>query len=578
VTGTGFTLSGSDAGKYSLVSSTLTTAANITAITLTGHFTAANKVYDGNNNATITGRTLTGGIIGSEDVTLTGGTATFADKNVANGKTVTGTGFTLGGPAAGNYLLASTTLTTLANITVKGLTVSATGQNKIYDGNADATVTLSDDRVMGDVFTASYTTAAFDNKNVGTGKPVSVSGIAISGTDADNYTLTSETASTTANITPKPLTASITVQDKTYDGNTSASIASRNLIGVISPDQVTASGGTALFTDKNVGEDKEVSATELSIGGAGVGNYSFNGTATGTGNITQRDLVVTATGVDKVYNASTNATVTLADDRVAGDVFTVTSSASFTDKNVGTNKPVTVTGIAITGTDAGNYKLTNTTLGTTANITRAPLVVSATGVNKFYDGNTTATVTLSATFLGTDAVTLSYGSAAFASPNVGLNKVVTVSSISAGGTDGANYDPNTSASTTANITYFVVAGGNQFLQPINPNLTIGNRSTFKIGSTIPVKFQIFFANGTTPVSIVVATISYVKKDNSVDNSVNEAVMMGAADAGNSFRYDPTAQQYIFNLSTKTWSPGTWELKATLDDGNTITALVDGRAK
>jgi hypothetical protein len=31
------------------------------------------------------------------------------------------------------------------------------------------------------------------------------------------------------------------------------------------------------------------------------------------------------------------------------------SAATFVDKNVGTAKPVTVTGITITGPDAGNY-------------------------------------------------------------------------------------------------------------------------------------------------------------------------------------------------------------------------------
>ena len=47
VTGTGFTLGGTDAGNYHLASSTLTTTANITAATISGRFTAANKVYDG---------------------------------------------------------------------------------------------------------------------------------------------------------------------------------------------------------------------------------------------------------------------------------------------------------------------------------------------------------------------------------------------------------------------------------------------------------------------------------------------------------------------------------------------------
>ena len=67
---------------------------------MTGHFTAANKVYDGNASATILTRTLDG-VIGGDDVSLSGGTASFADKNVGNGKTVTGTGFSLAGDDAG---------------------------------------------------------------------------------------------------------------------------------------------------------------------------------------------------------------------------------------------------------------------------------------------------------------------------------------------------------------------------------------------------------------------------------------------------------------------------------------------
>src|SRR5438094_4201149 len=81
-----------------------TTTANITAITVTGSFTAANKPSHGNNTATILTRTITSGIIGSEDVTLSGGTATFDNKNVGNGKTVTGTGFALGGTDVANYV------------------------------------------------------------------------------------------------------------------------------------------------------------------------------------------------------------------------------------------------------------------------------------------------------------------------------------------------------------------------------------------------------------------------------------------------------------------------------------------
>ena len=75
--------------------------------------------------------------------------------------------------------------------------------NKSYDGTTSATVTLATDAIGGDVVTAAYTSASFADKNVGNGKPVSVSGISISGADAGNYTLLNTTASTTANITPR---------------------------------------------------------------------------------------------------------------------------------------------------------------------------------------------------------------------------------------------------------------------------------------------------------------------------------------------------------------------------------------
>ena len=71
--------------------------------TLTPNITADNKVYDGTPDATIATRTLTGGIVGTDDVTLTGGTATFDNKNVGMGKLVTANGLALSGTSAGKY-------------------------------------------------------------------------------------------------------------------------------------------------------------------------------------------------------------------------------------------------------------------------------------------------------------------------------------------------------------------------------------------------------------------------------------------------------------------------------------------
>ena len=89
-------------------------------------------MYDGNNTATILTRTLSPGtVVAGDDVSYSGGTATFSDKNAANGKTVTGSGLALAGADAGNYTV-NTTAATLADITPAALTVTANDASKPY--------------------------------------------------------------------------------------------------------------------------------------------------------------------------------------------------------------------------------------------------------------------------------------------------------------------------------------------------------------------------------------------------------------------------------------------------------------
>ena len=57
--------------------------------------------------------------------------------------------------------------------------------------------------------------------------------------------------------------------------------------------------------------------------------------------------MVAATADNKVYSGSTAATVTLLDNRVAGDSLNVSATgASFADASPGLGKTVTVSGIA----------------------------------------------------------------------------------------------------------------------------------------------------------------------------------------------------------------------------------------
>src|SRR6185369_7562784 len=118
--GTNKQLSASATGLTSALSSSF----DVAKATVTGSITANNKIYDGTTAATIATRVLSGALAG-DDVSLSGGTASFASKSVGTARTVTATGLTLSGAAAGNYQLASTSASTTADIMGRSLTVSA---------------------------------------------------------------------------------------------------------------------------------------------------------------------------------------------------------------------------------------------------------------------------------------------------------------------------------------------------------------------------------------------------------------------------------------------------------------------
>lgn len=84
------------------------------------------------------------------------------------------------------------------------------------------------------------------------------------------------------------------------------------------------------------------------------------------------------------------------------------------------------------------------------------------------------------------------------------------------------------------------------LAPIN---TGGTRSSFKIGSTIPVKITVTGCNG-GPVSTLTPQVNLVLGDTTPDFPVNEEVITASATNGKLMRWDATGQQYIYNLSTK----------------------------
>ena len=455
---------GGDGNFSGSTSSNLSLSVGKLALTVK-NVVANNKVYDGTTNATLnSSNAVLATILAGDTVTLNYAAAkgAFASKTAGTNKTVFVSGLALAGASSANYSV--TPPTAVANITPRSLAVTAKGVNKIYDGTTNATVTLADNRLVGDVFTNSYARAAFADKNAGTAIMINVSGLVISGDNAGNYALTNLTATASANITRASLTVSgIVASNKIYDATTVAPLnfSAAKLATIFAGDAVTLNPTNArgVFAGKTVGSGKTVTISGLTLGGTNSGNYTLTLPVTTTASITARPLAITAKGVNKIYDGTTNATVTLADNRVSGDALTDSyASAAFTGKNVGTNISINVYSISIAGTDSTNYVLTATNTTASASITKAALTVSGVVANdKTYDAKTTATLNFSNAALVTvfsgDTVTLNSAAAkgAFASKAVGTNKTVSITGLSLGGVSSNNYTLLQPTTTTASI-------------------------------------------------------------------------------------------------------------------------------
>jgi len=273
------TASGATATNYSIifVPGTLT----ITQAPLTITADAQTKIYGGTDPALT--YQITSGALVNGDI-LTGSLSRVAGENVGT------RAIEQGDLDNSNYDISfvSADLT----ITTKPITVTAVTNTKTYNGNMDAiaTPTFPEGSLVGSD-TANFI-EAYDTKNVGTEKILTPSGVVDDGNGGDNYSY-NFIADLTGAITQASLTATITVSNKVVDGNNSATITGRTLIGVIGDDIVTPNeDGVAIFEDAIIGNDKIVTATGITITGADVANYFYDGTATGTGNILPIPTVV----------------------------------------------------------------------------------------------------------------------------------------------------------------------------------------------------------------------------------------------------------------------------------------------
>jgi gliding motility-associated-like protein len=163
--------------------------------------------------------------------------------------------------------------------------------------------------------------------------------------------------------------------------------------------------------------------------------------------ITKLPLTITANvGQTKVYGAVDPASYgySLSAPLLGGDVLIGALSR--------------VTGEAVGTYAIGQGTLTNsnydiTFIGNDFTITKKALTVTATALDKIYDGNTLASVSLSSTdIVSGDIILIANASATFDTKEIGINKIVTVSGMSISGLNVVNYSlTSTSVTTTASI-------------------------------------------------------------------------------------------------------------------------------
>ncbi len=357
--------------------------ADITAKTLTfSGLSANNKVYDGTTAATFdsSGAVLSG-VVNGDSVSLSGGTASFADKDVGAGKTVTVTGLGLSGDGAGNYVLDTDAASLTADITKATLTVTADDASRTYgDANPTFTATISgfvndeDLSTSGVTGNADLSTTADQSSDVGAYTiTASLGGLA-----AGNYDFSF--ADGTLTVNKATLTVTADTPTKTYGDEIVDFTGS--LVGLKNNDDITiatfASDGTA--------------ATAV------VGDYAITASLNDPGGkLDNYDLVYGTLTVDK-------ATLTLAADnqtKTYGDEFSAFTGGGLSGLVNGDD--ITIANLTSAGAGAeagaGEYaitavlsdpdgKLSNYNVSYTGVLTVTPAVLTVTANNVSRDYGT----------------------------------------------------------------------------------------------------------------------------------------------------------------------------------------------
>ena len=326
-------------------------------LTVTKGNIAVSKTYDGTTAVTadnVNGKLDYTNPSFGDELSITYTSAVYNDANVASADKVTFSGLKLEGTKAANYKLNVDSFDVDAEITKAPLTIKAN----------DSTITYGN-TPQDNGFTVVSGLCGNDKANVVTG--VTYSFNYTQGGNVGPYTIT-PAGGEAANYEVKTYeNGTLTVSPKALFTDAIAAIDAVTYNGTAQTPALTVKDGEKVLTagtDYTAVYSDNTNAGTATVVVTGKGNYS--GTAAQTFTINKKQVTVTSgiTAVDREYNSTTavelDCTKAVFDGLIAGDNLTVTATGTMADAHAGNDKEVTISGLTLSGTSAGNYVLAET--------------------------------------------------------------------------------------------------------------------------------------------------------------------------------------------------------------------------
>jgi hypothetical protein len=467
------------------------------------------------------------------------------------------------------------TLAIAAACAVPSITTNPSDQTVTYGNNATFTAAVNGDpapSVQWQLSTNNGASWSDISGAISTTLTVTAPSVAMSGNKyravfTNNCGGTATATSAAATLTVNKLTIVVTPtagQKKTY-GSADPTFAYNHAPVLIGSD--TFSGALARDGGENVGLYNILLGT-LALSS----NYTLSFTSGVQFEIEKRPISVMAHAKSKVYGETDPAlTYQITSGSLAfSDAFTGGLSR-VAGENVG---EYDIQQGTLSISNIGNYTLTY--VGAKLTITKRPITVTADPKSKMYgqpDPEFTYQIT-SGSLAFNDAFTGTLS-------RVPEELVGTYPILQGDLTLNGNYILNYIGADLTITTAFAYSG---FYPPIGGSVEYGNGGsyanplkTFKLNSTIPVKFSATWLNGGAPLITGIHTLQAIKYSDAstVVGDPIDATPTDSATTGNQFRL--TGTDWHFNLSTKAApefkNGGTWLLRATLEDGSQYTVWI-----